>query len=334
MSVYSIHSTIANFSLKHYSKNDPMTPDQFISQLYRESANVSLADFPLWALDLLQQVISFDGAVWGTGHTSTREFHTQASVDVDEKIFAQLKSTLSINPIFDQLMLMPGSPVDMSDVINDDAFYRSPIYKQCFQPFGIERILSSIHLDDRSGIFTLLTLYRYDREHLFTEYEKSIQQQLLFHLLSAGAHRQFLALHEAKNGKVSKHAICDGRGIYHVVEPGFLDTLDAYIQHPTRQKLPFDIQKESGDFSEGKLHIHQEKLGDLYRISIRLKSQIDDLTTREKQVVTGIVQGKTFKQIAKQLTLSPSTVSNHLYRIYLKLGINSRSDLVNLISKK
>ncbi len=308
-----------------------MTPDQFISQLYRESSKVALADFPLWALDLLQQVISFDGAIWGTGHSSTREFHTQASVDVDKEIFEQLQATLNINPIFDQLLLMPGSPVDMSDVINDSAFYRSPIYQQCFKPFGIERILSSIHLDDRSGIFTLLTLYRYDREHIFTEYEKSIQQQLLFHLLSACAHRQFLALNESTTDKLSKYAICDSKGTYHVVEPEFLDILDAHTNLTLNQYFPFVLQEKDGEYSQGSLHIHQEKLGELYRISLRLKSQLDELTLREKQVITGIVQGKTFKQIAKQLNLSPSTVSNHLYRIYLKLGINSRSELVDLL---
>ncbi|MBL4910182.1 MAG: helix-turn-helix transcriptional regulator [Alteromonadaceae bacterium] len=314
-----------------------MTPDQFISRIYRESSQVTLANFPCWSLDLLQQVISFDGAIWGTGHTSTQAFHTQASVDVDQKIFSRLKDTLNINPIFAQLMLNPSSPVDMADVINDDDFYQSDIYQQCFQPFGIERILSSIHIDDRSGIFTLLTLYRYDRQHTFSSHEKAIQQQLLFHLLSASSHRQFLALKEtflestATPNPQDKYAICDSAGIYHAVEAGFLDIIECYTNTQQGQKFPFAIKNHDCSYNEGSLHINLAKLGDLYRISIRLKNQLDDLTDREKQVVAGICQGNTFKQIAKQLALSPSTVSNHLYRIYLKLGINSRSELVSLV---
>ncbi len=316
-----------------------MTPDQFISRLYRESIDIALADFPCWALDLLQQVISFDGAIWGTGHSSTQEFHTQASVDVDQNIFTQLKATLEFNPIFEKLMLKPNQPIDMADVIDDQAFYRSKIYQQCFQPFGIERILSSIHLDDRSGIFTLLTLYRYDREHIFSKHDKIIQQQLLFHLLSASAHRQLLALNEQiaqpNNQQVStKTAICDAAGIYYVVGSGFLDLLDAGGKNHKIQKLPFKIKATDGEYSQDKLHINQIKLGDLYRISIRLKNQLDDLSNREKQVVAGICHGSTFKQIAKQLNLSPSTISNHLYRIYLKLGINTRSELVNLVANE
>ncbi len=318
-----------------------MTPDQFISRLYRESAQVALADFPCWALDLLQQVISFDGAIWGTGHSSTQEFHTQASVDVDKNIFNRLKETLNINPIFTQLMLNPSNPVDMADVIKDDEFYQSPIYQQCFQPFGIERILSSMNVDDRSGIFTLLTLYRYDRQNTFSDHEKAIQQQLLFHLLSASSHRQFLALNESDNKQhinhaLDKYAICDAAGIYHVVGTGFLDILEYQTGIQQQQKFPFAIvenENEKYSYNQGNLHISQVKLGDLFRLTIRLKNHLDDLSSREKQVVAGICQGNTFKQIAKNLALSPSTVSNHLYRIYLKLGINSRSELVALAKK-
>jgi len=313
-----------------------VTPDKFISQLYRESTHISLADFPYWALDLLQQVLSFDGAIWATGHSATQTFHTQAYIDVDKNIFDRLKATQNINPIFEQLLLNPSEPVDMADVISDKEFYHSPIYQQCFQPFGIERILSSIHLDDRSGIFTLLTLYRYDREHVFTEHEKSIQQQLLFHLLSANAHRQLLALTEQsiEIKELNKHAICDVAGNYHTVESGFLDILEASQFILQNQELPFSIKKNDGEYSEKNLTIAQQKLGDLFRVSIRLKNQLDDLTDREKQVVTGICQGNTFKQIAKKLGLSPSTVSNHLYRIYLKLSVNSRSELINLVNQQ
>ncbi len=315
-----------------------MTPDHFISQLYRGSAQVALADFPYWALDLLQQVIPFDGAIWATGHISTQEFHTQANVDVDKEIFTRLKATLDLNPIFAKLLAKQGQPIDMADVIDDEAFYRSEIYQQCFQPFGIERILSSMHLEQGSGIFTLLTLYRYDRDQLFTAQEKKRQQQLLFHLLSASAHRQLLALVEnnpsTTKDKYAHNAICDAKGVYRVVSSGFLEMLATQNCPDDIQKLPFAIKKEDGEYSYQNLQITQTQLGELFRITVRLKNKVDQLTSREKQVVEGICQGQTFKQIAKNLHLSPSTVSNHLYRIYLKLGINSRSELAELVAKE
>lgn len=309
-----------------------ISADQFISHLYRETARVSLADFPVWALDLLQQTIKFDGAIWGTGHISSREFHTQTVLDVPSEIFTQLKNHLDINPIFDQLVAAKGNAVDMADVLSDDNFYDSPVYHLCFKPLGIERILSSIHVDERSGIFTLLSLYRFDRDQHFTEHEKNTQSRLLYHLLSAASYRQFLALNEIESSKSTeiKSAICDCEGVYHVVDGGFLDIIEAHLSIPTQQKLPFKITPEQQEFSVDNLHFNQEKLGDLYRISVRVKNKLDGLSAREKQVVAGVCQGSTFKQIARQLQLSPSTVSNHLYRIYLKLGINTRSELVAL----
>ena len=311
-----------------------MSAEHFISQLYRESSLVSLEDFPIWALNLLRQVISFDGAIWATGHLSTKEFHTQTLIDVPPKILTQLQKHLTINPIFEKLLLTEGNAVDMSEVLSDEHFYQSPLYHQCFKPFNIERILSSIHIDERSGIFTLLTLYRYDRQHCFTAEEKNTQNRLLYHLLCAASHRQFIALNEQPGELLNKQssniasAICDGEGIYHCVESNFLDILEQHLTAVSGQKFPLPISAEQTEFSIDNLQFNQTKLGDLYRLSVRIKNQLDKLSSREKQVVAGICQGSTFKQIARELQLSPSTVSNHLYRIYMKLNIHTRSELV------
>lgn len=312
--------------------NNAMSPDQFISLLYRQAAQIPLADFSHWALDLLQQVISFEGAIWGTGHISTQKFHTQTTLDVSPDIFEQLKKHLAINPIFEQLLANSGDAVDMADVLNDQRFYNSDLYHQCFKPFGIERILSSFHLDERSGIFTLLTLYRYNRESPFSMEEKTVQNRLLYHLLAAASHRQFIELNGSTLTEYEKHdsAICDAQGIYHCVGTQFLNILDTHSSELPSQVFPLEIIPGNNEFALGNLLFSQQKMGDLYKISVRVKTQIDLLTQREKQVVDGICQGSTFKQIARQLGLSPSTVSNHLYRIYLKLGINTRSELVSL----
>jgi len=221
----------------------------------------------------------------------------------------------------------------MRDVLDDESYYQSDLYQQCFQPFSIERILSSIHIDQRSGIFTLLSLYRYHRDNAFTLEEKQMQNHLLYHLLSAASHRQLLALDEKNDEQYSpnKSAICDSEGIYHCVDPSFLDILESQINQPTKQKFPFKIQENQQQFTEGNLTFVQQNHGDLYQLTVRVQNQLDQLSAREKEVIEGICQGRTFKQIARELQLSPSTVSNHLYRIYLKLSIHNRSELVDLI---
>jgi two-component system nitrate/nitrite response regulator NarL len=58
------------------------------------------------------------------------------------------------------------------------------------------------------------------------------------------------------------------------------------------------------------------------------------LTQRETQVATLAAEGLTTKEIAGKLTITEHTVSNNLFRIYNKLGISSRVELVLFLTKQ
>jgi DNA-binding CsgD family transcriptional regulator len=57
---------------------------------------------------------------------------------------------------------------------------------------------------------------------------------------------------------------------------------------------------------------------------------VELLSLREKQVVTALAEGLTNREIAERLSLSPHTVKNYLFRIFDKLGVSSRSELLSL----
>ena len=58
------------------------------------------------------------------------------------------------------------------------------------------------------------------------------------------------------------------------------------------------------------------------------------ITQREKEIITMILDGAGNKDIEKKLFISSSTVRNHIYNIYQKLGIQNRIELINLIKKQ
>lgn len=49
------------------------------------------------------------------------------------------------------------------------------------------------------------------------------------------------------------------------------------------------------------------------------------ITNREKEILVHLAKGQTNKEISQDLSLSPSTVRNHISSIFAKLKISNRS---------
>lgn len=307
--------------------------DLFIGKLYRAASEINPSHFRKWALTELKELILFDAALWSNGQEENRSFHNHTVIDIDETILSNLKKTMAVNPMVDAVINNIGLPVDMADVVEDDVFYASYVYEYCFQPLNIERILSSIHTDGRSGLFTLLSLYRFDRDQPFSEEDKKVQERVLFHLLNAASHNLFLHLKlaQANSTQGSCWAICDKQGYFHEIQPATLDLLQQYYPDHNLNRSPFSLEEESQTLDIG-LSLTLRQLDNLYSLEIWPTGPFDQLTDREKTIANAVSQGKTFKQIAKDLNLSPSTVANHLYRVYQKLNIQSRNQLAEMVN--
>jgi DNA-binding CsgD family transcriptional regulator len=56
------------------------------------------------------------------------------------------------------------------------------------------------------------------------------------------------------------------------------------------------------------------------------------LTPTERSIAQLVAMGKTNKEVAAQLFITPRTVEGHLTRIYAKLGVRSRAELAHRMS--
>ena len=90
-----------------------------------------------------------------------------------------------------------------------------------------------------------------------------------------------------------------------------------------------DFSKQT--YELGGLQIELKPFNDLVIVEIWPQGPLDSLSIREGEIVQTLAKGLTFKEAARELNLSPSTVSNHLYRIYQKLNIGSKSELFKLL---
>ena len=53
------------------------------------------------------------------------------------------------------------------------------------------------------------------------------------------------------------------------------------------------------------------------------------ISRREREIIEQILEGRSNKEIKAELKIAYSTVKNHLYNIYQKLGVNSRAQLIH-----
>lgn len=63
-------------------------------------------------------------------------------------------------------------------------------------------------------------------------------------------------------------------------------------------------------------------------------AQHEALTERQMDIVNGLIDGLSYKLIADRLGISVETVNDHIRRIYRKLQINSKIELINIFMKQ
>jgi DNA-binding NarL/FixJ family response regulator len=61
--------------------------------------------------------------------------------------------------------------------------------------------------------------------------------------------------------------------------------------------------------------------------------EFEDITARQKQIIEGLVDGQSYQQIADANHISVETVRDHIKKIYRKLQINSRNELIKISYK-
>ncbi|WP_299492784.1 helix-turn-helix transcriptional regulator [uncultured Shewanella sp.] len=302
--------------------------DFCIADLYRLAAKEG-EGYRRRALAQLAQIIDFDGALWGCGRLDSVEFHSVDVLGVDDTYPQALAQTRRINPFFEVLKSQPAVSIDMSSVLDDALFYTSSIYRDFFAHYGVERIIGILIPDVSTGIVNLISLYRFEKQNPFTRVDRQHLDRLSFHLVSGASHHYFLHLSQrTKRHEQEVLAICDKYGLFFEAEPRFMALIQQYYPNQSSMYLPFDIHKHSE--LEFGLQMKSEAFGDLFCIAIWETRPIDLLSLREQEVVKWVTQGLSFKETAKAMGVAPSTVSNHLYKIYRKLNIASRTELAQL----
>lgn len=190
---------------------------------------------------------------------------------------------------------------------------------------------------DTAVISTVLVQFAAERKPPAGDMLKRVTE----HLVEAGALalRQFIrrddwlqAMGRANRGSA---AMVDSEGSVFAASERFREMLDE-DDGKALTHLPFELPEavlgeEGGEFVQGPLHLRVTRSGQLYLIYARKPLPLDALSPREQEIARALGNGKTLKAIARQYGIAVSTVANHTTRIYRKLAIYRREDLIELV---
>jgi DNA-binding NarL/FixJ family response regulator len=194
-------------------------------------------------------------------------------------------------------------------------------------------------LDKSTGVLDAIVLMRSNESLPFTEQERSTIEALVPHLSQACAANRLERAQDIIDAgrRAAYHSIVSSRdGLLIAAQSSATQMLLTEWPDWVGGKLPASITDAinavaiSTDLEAAQVlrfktlvaHIHIN--GDQVLVRLRAPSVIDNLGHRELLVAERFAAGSSYKEIAKALNISPSTVSNQLSVVYSKLGVSNK----------
>lgn len=197
-----------------------------------------------------------------------------------------------------------------------------------------------VHYSHRGGaelVSTILLRFTNDKQPRDT----TAINRALSHMVEAStlALRHFIQrdewLHNLGRPNRGAAAMVDEHGAIYAASQRFMTLLTETYgnSHFTTMPcaLPRDALETNGSFVNGPLHFRITRDGPLYILHLRRSLPLDGLSPREREIARALGSGKTFKTVARQYGIAVSTVANHASRIYKKLGIYRREELIEQV---
>lgn len=309
---------------------------QLLFNLYRLTKEAAPSHFQREALELIKSFIPFDAAAWATGIISSGEVipHTVHLEGVREDFLRTWEECKHEDHLIHGVMTTPGITFN---VRVRKEFAGTQILENHCKPNHMEQILCTSEVDSLTGLYNVIAIYRSDPDVLFSEHERAFMQVVVPHLcetwktIRIERFRQHY-LHNDSSQWAS--AITDHKGVLHVADHRFVAMMQREWCAWDGTHLPRElnaIEEAKNTFRGKRITIKSEPVKDFVLLSARERTAIDALSRREMEIAQRFSEGKSHKEIATELDISPATVRTHLSTVYNKMQIRSKIELATLL---
>ncbi len=105
------------------------------------------------------------------------------------------------------------------------------------------------------------------------------------------------------------------------------------VGYINKQSNSTELNKVLDDISSGGAYMSTEIARKVFDYFKTTNNIIDQLSERERETASGILEGLSYKLIADKLDIAIDTVRMNIKSIYRKLNINSKAELFSLLKK-
>lgn len=308
---------------------------RLVLMLHAECRRQPMNRYQDWALEQIGRILPFDSALWMTGAlTSDGEdavFHTHHLYRQPAQLLADWSRTRDRTVFSRRVFAHPGNTLAC-----ETARELGPELAAHARRYGIEHILATANVDPLTSLSELISIYRADAGSPFGEAERLFMQALVPHLTETYRINRLYQLTHLQSASPSlAAATADNQGMLQIADPAFTELLTEEWPDWRGARLPSDllerIAAEGGRYAGSRIILYHSPLHNVTLLRGRRKSRIDNLSDRENEIAIHFASGRTHKEIARQIGLSPATVRNHLTAAYVKLNVGSKAELIHLL---
>jgi DNA-binding CsgD family transcriptional regulator len=310
--------------------------------VYRAARERSIDEFQECAIGLIKPLLGFHAAFWGTGRLGNPGLAVHAA-HLHEVSPAAMAEWQALNPqdkVIPTVVANPGVPQVFHAPTLFKHRHEAPM-REFARRAGWQCGLVTGFMCDGSEL-QWVSLYRPNPEQPYSSQERRMAATLVPHLVEAQTINCLVHLYEPSGVESMAEpflAWCDVSGRLHYADPRFVSLLETEWPGWRGGWLPHQltIAPTTGGhafYAGRRITVEARAALPAVLLRARKKMQLQDLSSRESEVATLFARGRKYKQIARDLCLTPATVRHHLSSIYSKLGVHDKAELAQRLAIK
>lgn len=308
-----------------------------IKDIYKLAYQTPITEFKEQIFNQLKPLLNIDAGTWITrGDTDAHFYESDSYTFCLPDGFIQ--EPMHLDPVSEQIQNIyrtihnnPGRTFDILDILPESEWLDSDLYQLYCKKYQLNHSLMTSQIEPHNQVVNILTYARHDANKRFTAENKQLSEWIQPCLIG-GLKINLLNQFHHQN-KDAFYGVFDTFG--HIIEAE--DSLISLFKEKgilvgMRSVLVRDNPDGSIDHNGVLIQTKSDK--GLILVEVVETSLPNQLSSRQLDICHHLINGKTNKEIAKELKLSPNTVNNHLKRIFNTLNVTSRHQAIGYLMRQ